>query len=151
MLKHSRKQGFTLIELMIVVAIIGIIAAVAYPSYSEYVQKSRRADAMAALSLFAGAMERHFTVNSSYCGAGPSSSTDCSVGTHTGLPGVFSTESPLVGGDAYYNLRIIAVSASGFSITAAPIVGSAQAGDSCGTLTLAHTGARNAATADCWP
>lgn len=150
MLKHSRKQGFTLIELMIVVAIIGIIAMIAYPSYTEYVQKSRRADAMAALSLFAGAMERHFTVNSSYCGAGPSSSTDCSVGTHTGSPDIFPTESPLDGGDTFYDLTISSVGATSFELTASPK--NAQTGDTCGDLTVQHTGARDqTGSGDCWP
>jgi len=58
---NGNQKGVTLMELMIVVAIIGIIAAVAYPSYQEFVMKSRRADAQAALVSFAGAMERHFT------------------------------------------------------------------------------------------
>ena len=51
-MKHQRptqQQGFTLIELMIVVAIVGILSAIAYPSYAEYVRRGHRADARAGL------------------------------------------------------------------------------------------------------
>ena len=54
-------KGFTLIELMIAVAIVGILAGIAYPSYQDSVRKSRRADAQGALLGFANAMERYFT------------------------------------------------------------------------------------------
>ena len=59
-------KGFTLVELMIAVAIVGILASIAYPSYQDSVRKSRRADAKGALLGFANAMERHFTENNSY-------------------------------------------------------------------------------------
>ncbi len=66
----SKSAGFSLIELMIVVAIIAILAAVAFPSYQESVKKSRRSDAQTALLGFAQAMERHYTDNGFYCDAG---------------------------------------------------------------------------------
>lgn len=139
-----RNRGFSLLELMIAVAIVGIIASIAYPSYLEYVSKSRRADAQAALVSFAGAMERYYTVNNTY------------VGTASGavpappIPSVFRSEAPLDGDAKYYDLKIAAVSNSGFTLNAVPK--NAQSGDSCGTLSLAHTGARGkTGTGDCWP
>lgn len=63
---YKKSSGFTLIELMIAVAIIGILAAIAYPSYQEQVRKSRRSDAMTALSTAAAMQERWFTEHSSY-------------------------------------------------------------------------------------
>ena len=64
-MKHYR-QGFTLIELMIVVAIIGILAAIAIPNYSEYVRKSRRAEAKAMISQIQQAQEKWRANNVAY-------------------------------------------------------------------------------------
>lgn len=150
-MKALRKQirGFTLIELMITVAIIGIIAAIGYPSYIEYVNKSRRVDGMAALQSFAGAMERHFTVNSTYCGAGTDSLAPCGANSG-GDPTVFPNEAPLDGTDKFYDLDITAVTATTFTLTATPK--NAQAGDTCANLTVQHTGARGqSGTGNCWP
>lgn len=65
-----KTKGFTLIELMIVVAIIGILAAIAYPSYTEYVKKTRRAEAAAVLMDMAQIAERAFSQTGSYAATG---------------------------------------------------------------------------------
>lgn len=141
----SRMRGFSLLELMITVAIIGIVASIAYPSYFEYVSKSRRADAQAALVSFAGAMERYYTVNNTYVGTTASSSLPSSPKST-----VFGSKAPLDGSDTFYYLKIAAVSSSGFSLTAVPT--GAQSSDGCGTLTLSHTGERGkTGSGDCWP
>ncbi len=64
-MKHPH-QGFTLIEVMIVVAIIGILAAIAYPSYAEYIRRGHRAEARAALLQGAQWMERAATATGTY-------------------------------------------------------------------------------------
>ena len=64
--QSSKPNGFTLIEMMIVVAVVGILAAVAYPSYAEYVRKSRRSDAIAAISKVQQAQERWRASNPAY-------------------------------------------------------------------------------------
>ena len=122
-------NGFTLIELMIVVAIIGIIAAIAYPNYTQYVERARRSDAQGALMGLAAAMERHRTTNGSYMGAGS---------PNTGAPSIYPDESPIDGGQKFYDLTIDAVADSSFTLKADPK--NVQAGN--GFLILEHTGAR---------
>jgi len=144
-MKQQQKNGFTLIELMVTVAIVGILAGMAYPSYQDSVMKSRRADAKGALLGFANAMERHFTETNSYLGAGTTAG-------NTGAPTIFSTTSPIDGGTPYYNLTINAATASTYTLNAAPT--GAQTNDKCGTLSLTQTGVRGISTAlsvtDCW-
>ncbi|MGH8467618.1 MAG: type IV pilin protein [Gammaproteobacteria bacterium] len=124
-------SGFTLIEVMIVVAIVGILSAIAYPSYQQHVRSSRRADAQAALLELAQIMERRFTENNGY---------------DLGLAGVVDapdnlpfTQSPR-DGTAVYNLTLLAVAANTFTLQAAPIAGGPQVGD--GNMQLAETGAK---------
>ena len=62
----QQNKGFTLVELIIVVAIIAILAGVALPSYQNHILVSRRADAQSALVNFANAMERYYTENNLY-------------------------------------------------------------------------------------
>ena len=135
------QYGFTLIELMVTVAIVGILASIAIPSYQGSVMKSRRADAQGALLGFANAMERYFTVNNKYTGAAVG-------GGDTGAPTIFSATSPVDGGTPYYNLTISAATASSYTLSAAPI--GVQASDTCGTLTITQTGAKSPNTTGCW-
>jgi len=141
----NKQHAFTLIELMVTVAVVGILAGIAYPSYQDSVRTSRRADAKGALLGLANAMERHFTETNSYLGAG-------TTGGNTGSPTIFSATSPVDGGTPYYNLTINAATAGSYTLNAAPT--GAQANDQCGTLSLTQTGVRGISTAlavtDCW-
>ncbi len=107
----QQQKAFTLVELLIVVAIIGILVSIAYPNYQNYVIKTRRDDAKGALLGFANAMERHFTENSpsTYCDAGGAGGLNsCGVaGTNdSGTPTIYNTTSPIDGNTPYYNLTI---------------------------------------------
>lgn len=126
-----RAGGFTLIELMIVVAIVAILLAIALPSYQNQVIKSRRTDAQRELVSWAQALERHYTANAQY--------GDCSDGKPSGKPS-----------NNYYTISIAAAATdctdTTFTLSAVPIGGTSQAND--GTLTLDNTGAR--VPADKW-
>lgn len=129
-------RGFTLVELMIVVAIIGILAAVAYPSYQESVRKGRRAQATADLAEIAQNLERHFTVNNTY------------ASFTIGAP---FNRSPKTG-PVFYNISFSGTpTRTTFVIRAVPT--GIQSGDKCGTYTLSNAGAKtvsSASIAECW-
>jgi type IV pilus assembly protein PilE len=130
-----KRSGFTLVELIIVVAIIGILAAIAYPSYTQHVIRSKRADGMAALMNAAQAMERFRVANYSYNLPG-------------GLSDVYATQVPTDGaGAAYYNLSAV-TTVNTYVLTATP-TGSLAGQD--GALSLSNTGAKTWGAQNCWP
>ena len=129
-------KGFTLIELMIVVAVVAILAAIAYPSYQEHIRKTRRAQAKADLVEYAQLAERYHTVNNTYEGFT--------------LP---ASQSPReAGGTAHYSLGLNPLpTASSFTIVATPV--GTQAADRCGELSLNQASVKKHSKGDykeCW-
>ena len=133
---RSRQMGFTLIELMIAVAIVGILAAIAYPAYQDSVRKSWRANAVSCLSEMAQAMERRYTTSFSYEGALPVAAC-----TNEGsMP------------QRYTFSFTAAPTATVFTLQAVPVAGGPQASDNCGTLTLNQAGTKGSGgdVGTCW-
>ncbi|WP_319004742.1 type IV pilin protein [Microbulbifer variabilis] len=141
-IKLNKSHGFTLIELMIVVAVIGIISAIAYPSYMESVRKSNRSEAKAILNDVAQRLQRCFTAYSSY-----DDYTNCSVAAD--LQNNKSIDSE----NNYYSITGV-LSATTYTLTAAPVSGSIQGGDSaCTGFTLTQAGVKTATgsnSSNCW-
>jgi len=141
----TRQSGFTLIEVMIVVAIVGILASIAYPSYMKYVRNANRADAQALMLENAQYMERRFTTCGSYAAVG-GAAAPCNAAAD--LPKDQSPEN----GTARYLVTLTEATATAFTIQAAPAGSYADA--LCGTMTITQTGAKTETGAgslgDCW-
>ena len=137
--------GFTLIEIMVVVAIVAIIASIALPSYQQSVRKSRRADAVLALQQIQIAQEQLRAECTSYA-AGLAAARVCNPAT----PGTNRLALPATSSDGYYTLGLTGVSATGYTATATAV--GLQADDAqCPNLVLQVAGpALTRTPAQCW-
>ena len=140
-------KGFTLVELMIVVAIAGILTMIALPSYQAYVLKSHRTAAINAILDLASREARYYTTQNAYTG----SLTTLGYSADP-MPITMGT-----GGTTYYNLSVNSVTTASagtpaaFTLWAAPV--SPQTNDTCGTYTydnLGNKGISSGTLADCW-
>ncbi len=148
------RRGFTLIEVMVVVAILGILAAIAYPNYAEHMRRSRRADAHAAL-LDAANRQEQFLLN-----RGGSYAADIE---DLGMETPRNNDARVQSRDGFYTLRVLAPTAACpiatcYVLEAVPTLGQPQTQDQrCAVFTLrsdgqrrAFTSAGNDSTGECW-
>lgn len=138
-MKHHHK-GFTLIEVMIVVAIIGILSAIAMPSYTEYIQRGHRADARAGLLQAQLWLERAATATGVYPTTLPDTLTWANDATKRYTIGFQANNTN-----------------AAYTLVATRKTGGPQANDKCGNFTLTNTGVRSAvnyasgtSATECW-
>lgn len=135
-MNRYRSSGFTLVELMVVVAIIGILSAVAVNFYGNYIIEANRTDARIALSRISTSLEKCKSLYGNY------DSGNCNVAL------------PMDSDDGFYSIAATAIDGSSFTLTATPVAGQPQANDAdCTSLTLTNTGIEGGAGADpteCW-
>lgn len=122
--RSRNAAGFTLIEVMIVVAIIGLLAAIAYPSYAEYIRRGYRAEARGGLLQAAQWLERAATATGTYP-----------------LTATFPANLKTIPSDRY-TITLASVNGTTYTLTATPKGG--QIGDRCGNYTLTQAGVRGA-------
>ena len=141
--KLSGQAGFTLIELMIVIAVIGILAAVGYPSYTSYVDRAKRTDGTALLMDAASRQERYFFDQNRYT----TSLSDLGYGSGT-----------ITSGEGYYSLSAAAgptgSANTSYALTATKTAAFGSEKLSCGNLTLDSQGKQgvsgSASVKECW-
>jgi type IV pilus assembly protein PilE len=145
---RRKVHGFTLIELMVTVAVAAIIAAIALPIYQYQVRKSRRTEARSSLLDLAGRAERLYATTNSYQNA----ATGALNPTDVGYTGAW----PVAVGSGYYTVNLTASSPTQFAFTATP-VGMQTADTQCQAFTVDNTGKQSSvnssnsdSTATCW-
>ncbi|MBK6006093.1 type IV pilin protein [Ramlibacter ginsenosidimutans] len=135
----NRVRGFSLIELMVVVAVIGLLASIALPSYTRYVLRSHRSSAITGVLDVASRQARYYTTNNTYT----------TSMTALGYP---VDPMPLTdSSNRYYDLSVASASATAFTVRAVPV--NAQTKDTCGTYTYTDLGVKSITSGtlgDCW-
>lgn len=145
--KPGRSRGWTLIELLMVMAIVAVLASVAWPSYTQHVQRGHRLEAVAALLEAQHFMERYYTTFGRY-------SVLASSGAAAVAPALPARLQNIPAAGTRYVLSVSQVSANSFTLSAAPV--GSMATDKCGSLTFTHTSVRgttgsgSVTAAECW-
>lgn len=133
----TNSKGFTLIEMMVVVAIMGILYSVALPAYSQYVQDGRRADIQQEMLQQVAHLERQYTRLGGYPDTSVIPTTDYYSFSYA--PSVAAAATPGIENDSRT-----------FLLTAIPKSNSSQSNDKCGSMSINHQGLTTANVSQCW-
>ena len=128
-----KHQGFTLIELMIVVVIVGILATIGIPSYRDYVRRANRSAAKSVLLQSVQFLERSRTTSNSYALKGDGGAMDVNA-----LP----TKQAPADGDKKYDIQLNDLTVGTYTLVAVPVVGGSMGDDPCGNLSIDELGVR---------
>ena len=139
---RTKATGFTLVELMITVAVLTILIAIAYPLYQDQVRKSRRGAVKGSMLQISQFMERHYTENMSFGDSGGNSLTMSDVYNASFMEDASAVEE-------YYTVSITS-NTTGFTIQAVPKSG--QDDDKCKSLTITSAGVKSSSSnyTNCW-
>lgn len=141
---RRRCDGFTLLELMIVLVVMAVLAAIAITSYSRYGFRARRSDGQKLLMAIGNAEERYYALHNAYADL-------ATIG--------YSTTATATSENSYYTASVTittinAVAGQGYTATATPAPGKSQARDTCAALTLTNAGVKGpsgtTANGTCW-
>ncbi|MDH0747929.1 prepilin-type N-terminal cleavage/methylation domain-containing protein [Pseudomonas sp. GD03842] len=137
--RPQQQRGFTLIELMITVAIVAILAAIAYPSYTKYVQRGYRSEGLALLNDAVARTERYYAQNNSY------KVTLKSIGLVSD-----DNVATVNSANGKYQLSLVSSTDTTYTWKVTPL--GAQQNDACGTLSIAQDGTKTTSTnaTDCF-
>jgi len=148
---RMHRAGFTLIELMIVVAIVAILAAIAYPSYITYITRTHRVAAESCLSEFSNWMERYYTSNLRY---DKDPNTGTAVTATIPFTGMDCTAPGQTGDNYTYGFASGEPTQTTYKITATPKGAQANRDTKCGTLSIDQSGTRTVSgtgtLSECW-
>lgn len=135
---RTRMRGVTLVELIIVLVVVGVLASIAVPSYRQYVLRTHRVEAKAALMKIASAQEQYYLQNNTYA---DTSALDTAPPGGLGIPE--STE------NGWYDIAIVDGDADAFSATATA-AGTQAVDTHCASFSIDQAGVKDATNADCW-
>jgi type IV pilus assembly protein PilE len=144
MQREQREKGFTLIELMIAVAIVGILTALAYPAYTSYIVRTKRSAAQSFMQTVSSRQEQAILNARTFF--------SIPTGAASEWTGVSMTVPAEVAGN--YTVTVVSSASPSYTVTAAPTGAQATRAAKCGILNLTNTGVKSVSgtgsVSECW-